>query len=82
MSNTLLAEFEGHVAELRGRLPDLTGDSRRDAAAELESMTEFLDLLALLRQPARAGGAGASCLEQAAQAADAVSSTRLRRREA
>jgi hypothetical protein len=48
MRNELLATFEDQVAELRERLPNLTGDSRRDALAQLESLTEFLELIDLI----------------------------------
>ena len=59
MSTSLLAEFEDQIAELRGRLPELKGGSRRDAVAELESLTEFLDLIAILREPAGRDHVGA-----------------------
>lgn len=49
MRNELLATFEDQVAELKERLPKLTGDSRRNAMAQLESLTEFLELLDLIR---------------------------------
>lgn len=53
MSDTLLAEFEEQIAEIRGKLPELTGDSRSHALEELESLTDFLDLIGLLRAPPR-----------------------------
>jgi hypothetical protein len=48
MRNELLATFEDQVAELKERLPRLKGDSRRNAIAELESLTEFLELIDLI----------------------------------
>jgi hypothetical protein len=48
MRNELLAAFENQVAELKEQLPELTGDSRRDAMAQLESLTEFLELIDLI----------------------------------
>jgi hypothetical protein len=48
MRNELLAAFEDQVAELKEQLPILTGDSRRDAMAQLESLTEFLELIELI----------------------------------
>ena len=48
MQNELLATFEDQIAQLKERLPTLTGESRRDAMAQLESLTEFLELLDLI----------------------------------
>ena len=48
MRNELLAAFENQVAELKEQLPELTGDSRRDAMAQLEALTEFLELIDLI----------------------------------
>lgn len=48
MRNELLTTFEDQVAELKERLPELTGESRRNAMARLNSMTEFLELLDLI----------------------------------
>ena len=48
MRSELLATFEDQVAELRERLPGLTGHSRREAVAQLESLTEFLELIDLI----------------------------------
>ncbi len=58
MRNELLATFEDQVTELKERLPRLKGDSRRHAVAQLESLTEFLELIDLIggrSRPARAG---------------------------
>lgn len=82
MRDTLLAEFEDQVAELRERLPETTGDLRRDALAELESLTEFLDLIALLREPRRLDGGEARRAGLPVQALDAVTSAKPWRQEA
>ncbi len=59
MRSELLAAFEDQVAELRGRLPGLRGEPRRQAVAQLESLTEFLELIDLIggrRAPPAAQG--------------------------
>lgn len=81
MSNSLIVEFEDQIAELRGRLPRLAGHSRRDAAEKLQSLTEFLDLLAMLRDPGACDGDGAPRAERMAQA-DAITSAKPLRQEA
>ena len=81
MSTSLLAEFEDQITELRGRLPKLTGNFRRDAAAELESLTEFLDLLAMLREPGGGDGAAARDPERTGREPDAIPSAKQRRQE-
>jgi hypothetical protein len=48
MQSELLAAFEERVAELRERVPRLRGEPRREAVAQLESMTEFLELIDLI----------------------------------
>jgi hypothetical protein len=82
MRDTLLAEFEYQIAALRGRLPKLTGDSRRDALAELESLTDFLDLMALLRRPQRPGDRESRRLELPTHTPDAITSAKPCRQEA
>jgi len=82
MSNSLLDEFEDEVAELRGRLPALTGESRRNVEAELNSLTELLDLLAILRQPGGGDGAGTRVPETTSQAPEAIASANRSRQEA
>jgi hypothetical protein len=48
MRNELLAAFEDQVAELKEQLPELTGECRLNAMAQLESLTEFLELIELI----------------------------------
>lgn len=48
MQSELLTTFEEQVAELRKRLPGLRGEPRREAVAQLESLTEFLELIDLI----------------------------------
>ena len=49
MQSELLTTFEEQVAELEGRLPGLKGKSRRGKlVAQLESLTEFLELIDLI----------------------------------
>ena len=48
MRNELLAAFEDQVAELKEQLPELTGQCRLNAMAQLESLTEFLELIELI----------------------------------
>ncbi len=48
MRNELLAAFEDQIAELKEQLPELTGKSRLNAMAQLESLTEFLELIDLI----------------------------------
>lgn len=81
MSNSLLVEFEDQIADLRGRLPKLAGHLRRDAAAKLQSLTEFLDLLAMLRDPGAGDGDGAPRAERMSQP-DAITSAKPLRQEA
>ncbi len=45
MQTAFLEAFDEQIVELRGRLPRLTGESRREVVAELESLTEFLALI-------------------------------------
>ena len=82
MSDVLLAAFEDQIAELRGRLPKLTGDLRRKALVELESLTEFLDLIATLREPRRRDGGEARRPEFPVHAPDAITSAKPCRQEA
>jgi hypothetical protein len=82
MKDTLSAEFEDRIAALRGQLAELTGDSLRDALAELESLTDFLDLMALLREPQRPDGRESRRPEFPAQASDAITSAKPCRQEA
>jgi len=74
MRDTLLEEFEDQIAVLRGRLPKLRGDSRRDALAELASLTDFLDLVAILREPPPPGPRESRRPELAAQTQAAITS--------
>ena len=82
MRDTVLEEFEDQIAALKGRLPELTGDSLREALAELESLTDFLDLMATLREPPRCDGGEARRLEPTVQAPDAITSAKPCRQEA
>ena len=82
MRDTLVEEFEDQIAALRGRLPKMTADSRRDALAELESLTGFLDLIAMLREPRQRDSGEARRPELATQAPDAITSAKPCREEA
>ena len=59
MQTAFLAAFDEQIVELQGRLPRLTGASRREVVAELESLTEFLTLIrnGRKRPPARSPAA-------------------------
>ena len=48
MQSELLFAFEEQVTDLRKRLPGLRGESLRESAAQLESLTEFLELIDLI----------------------------------
>ncbi len=82
MRDTLLEEFEDQIAVLKGRLPKLTADSRRDALAELASLTDFLDLMATLREPPRIDPREARRPDRTAQPPDAITSAKPFRQEA
>ena len=79
---TLLEEFEDQIAVLKGRLPELTGDSRRDALAELASLSDFLDLMATLRERPRPDPREARRPDRTAQPPDAITSAKPFRQEA
>ena len=82
MRDALLEEFEDQIAVLRGRLPKLTGGSRRDALAELASLTDFLDLMATLRGPPPPDPREARRPDRTAQPPDAITSAKPFRQEA
>jgi hypothetical protein len=76
MRDTLLEKFEDQIAVLRGRLPKLTGDSRRDALAELASLTDFLDLMATLRERPRPAPREPRRPDRTTQPPDAITSAK------
>lgn len=82
MRDTLLEEFEDQIAVLRGRLPKLRGDSRRDALAELASLTDFLDLMATLRERPRPDPSEPRRPDRTTQPPDAITSAKPFRQEA